>query len=434
MHPALFDDPTGAEAIRQVLVELGRSAAAPDRNWQPFPVARSLGSVTEEPASEKDRLERFEIRVEDAALRDLRERLSRTRFPDQLEGAGWDYGTELGYLRELCAYWRERFDWRERERALNSLPQYRAECRGLRLHFVHARSSHADAFPLLLTHGWPGSCFEFHRLIPLLTHPEEHGGQPRQAFHVVAPSLPGFAWSAAPRTRGFDARCIAEVEADLMNQLGYARYGAQGGDWGALITSWLGALDPHVAGIHLNMVVGGPPAGDPNPEADLDSDERVDLADLARFRREESGYHQIQGTRPQSLAYALQDSPAGLAAWIVEKFRAWSDCNGDVESRFSKDELLTQVMIYWLSGSIASSMRIYYEMRIAGANALPNRVEVPTACAVFPREIYRLPRRWAESRYNVKRWMRMPRGGHFAALEEPTLLCQDLREFFSDLR
>ena len=201
-----------------------------------------------------------------------------------------------------------------------------------------------------------------------------------------------------------------------------------------MITSWLGATDPHVAGIHLNMLFGGPPPGEVNPEANLDADERADLADLARFRRDEVGYQQIQSTRPQSLAYGLSDSPAGLAAWIVEKFRSWSDCGGDVERRFSKDELLTNVMIYWASGCIASSMRIYYEMRAAGAAALPGRVEVPTACAVFPREIYRLPRRWAEARYRIARWTRMPRGGHFAALEEPALLVDDVRASFRELR
>jgi pimeloyl-ACP methyl ester carboxylesterase len=379
-------------------------------------------------------MEHFEIHVDESVLDDLRERLARTRFPGQLDDAGWDYGTELSYLQELCAYWRERFDWRARERALNALPQFRTVIEGLNLHFVHARSPHPGAFPLLLTHGWPGSFFEFNKIVEPLTRPEVHGGRIEDAFHVVAPSLPGYGWSEAPRERGFDARRIAAVEAQLMRELGYARYGAQGGDWGAIVTSWLGATDPHVAAIHLNMVLAGPPPGEAQPEAGLDREELSDLADLARFRRDEVGYQQIQATRPQTLSYGLSDSPAGLAAWIVEKFRSWSDCDGDVEKRFSKDELLTNVMIYWASGSIASSMRLYYEMRAAGADAVPPRVEVPTGCAVFPREIYRAPRRWAEQRYRITRWTRMPRGGHFAALEEPTLLVEDLRTFFREVR
>jgi epoxide hydrolase len=379
-------------------------------------------------------MERFEIRVDESVLEDLRARLSRTRFPDQLEGAAWDYGTELGYMQELCAYWRERFDWRAQERSLNALPQFRSEIEGRSLHFVHARSPHAGAFPLLLTHGWPGSFFEFYKIVAPLTRPEEHGGRAEDAFHVVAPSLPGYGWSEAPRARGFDTRRIAAVEAELMRKLGYARYGAQGGDWGALITSWLGATDPHVAAIHLNMLIGGPPPGEADPSAGLDPQELADLADGARFRRDEVGYQQIQGTKPQTLGYGLLDSPAGLAAWIVEKFRSWSDCGGDVEKSFSKDELLTNVMIYWVTGSIASSVRLYYEARAAGAGALPPRVEVATGCAVFPRELYRVPRRWAELRYNVTRWTRMPRGGHFAALEEPELLVEDLRAFFRDVR
>jgi len=375
----------------------------------------------------------FEIQVAPAVLDDLRERLERTRFPDQLDGVGWTYGTELGYLRELCAYWRDDFDWRVQERALNRFAQYRTEVSGTRLHLIHERSPHPDAFPLLLTHGWPGSIWEFYKVLGPLTRPEEHGGRAEDAFHVVCPSLPGFGWSQAPRTPGFHPRRIAALEAELMARLGYARYGAQGGDWGSIITTWLGADDAeHVAGIHLNMVIGAPPQGfDPDTAS---PEEKQDLADLERFRREETGYQQIQGTRPQSLGYALQDSPAGLCAWIVEKFRSWSDCGGLVESRFSKDELLTNVTLYWVTASITSSLRIYYEMRNAGADALPARVDVPTACAIFPHEISRVPRSWVEPRYRVARFTRMPRGGHFAALEEPELLVEDVRAFFRPLR
>lgn len=378
----------------------------------------------------------FEIAVPDADLRDLRDRLERTRFPDQIPGAGWRYGTELEYLKELCAYWREKYDWREHERRLNALDHFRTEIEGLGLHFVHARSRHAGALPLLITHGWPGSIFEFTKIIPRLTDPEAHGGRAEDAFHVVCPSLPGYAWSDPPREPGWDPRRVARLEAALMTELGYARYGAQGGDWGAIITAWLGALDAsHLAGIHLNMVVAAPPSGAASAVEGVPPEELAWLEQGRRFRDEETGYQQIQGTRPQSLGYGLNDSPAGLAAWIVEKFRAWSDCGGDVERSFSKDELLTNVMIYWTTQSIASSTRIYYEMRHAGAGAVPpDRIEVPTGVAVFPGEIYKAPRKWVEARYDLKHWSVMPRGGHFAALEEPELLAGELREFFRPLR
>ncbi len=381
------------------------------------------------------RAERFQIHVPDAVLQDLQERLSRTRFPDQLVGAGWSYGTELTYLRELCNYWREKFDWDAQEQVLNRFDHFRTQIDGLSIHFVHARSREPDALPLLLLHGWPDSVFGFYKVIGPLTDPVAHGGNREDAFDVICPSLPGYGFSDAPRQAGFDVRSMADLMAKLMAELGVTRYGAQGGDWGAVIASHLGVVDPsHVCGVHLNMAVAGPPQGE-DPAQELSPKELEALADYGHFQTEETGYQAIQGTKPQSLGYGLNDSPAGLAAWIVEKFRSWSDCDGDVERRFTRDELLTNIMIYWVTGSITSSTRLYCESRRAGRfGPLAERVEVPTGCAIFPKEIYRAPRRWAERTYNITRWTEMPRGGHFAALEEPELLVEDIRSFFRSVR
>ncbi|RIL05477.1 MAG: epoxide hydrolase [Proteobacteria bacterium] len=382
-------------------------------------------------------IEPFRIEVSDADLADLRERLARTRFPDQIEGAGWDYGTELSYLQELVAYWRDRYDWRTHEALLNSFPQFTTTVDDHRLHFLHVRSPHADAFPLVVTHGWPGSIFEFHKILGPLTDPTRHDGDARDAFHVVCPSIPGYGFSEAPRTRGWDARKMAEGNAALMAQLGYAKYGAQGGDWGAIISVQNALVDAaHCAAIHLNMVVAFPPGGmTPEALAGVTPEEQKDLADLGAFQANETGYQQIQGTKPQTLGYGLNDSPAGLAAWIVEKFRTWSDCDGDVERRFTKDELLTNVMIYWITRSITSSTRLYYETMKSGRfGPATERVEQPTAGAIFPKELYRAPRAWAEKAFNVQRWTRMPSGGHFAALEEPARLVDDVRAFFRTVR
>jgi microsomal epoxide hydrolase len=380
-------------------------------------------------------VERFEVHVPDMLLRDLRERLARSRFPDQVEGAGWSYGTELTYLRELCNYWRESFDWRAQERILNRFDQFRMQLDGLSVHFVHVRSREPRALPLLLLHGWPDSIFGFSKVIGPLTDPAAHGGNREDAFDIICPSLPGYGFSDAPRQAGFDVRAMAELMAKLMAGLGYSRYGAQGGDWGAVISSHLGIVDPsHVCGIHLNMVVAGPPQGG-DPAEGLSPKELEALADYGHFQREETGYQAIQGTKPQTLGYGLNESPAGLAAWILEKFCTWSDCDGDVERCFTRDELLTNIMIYWVTGSITSSTRLYCESRRSGRfGPLGERVKVPTGCAIFPKEIYRAPRRWAEGTYNVTHWTEMPNGGHFAALEEPDLLVEDIRTFFRSVR
>ena len=380
-------------------------------------------------------VQRFEIEIEDEVLADLAERLRATRFPDQIEGASWDYGTELGYLRELVAYWLTEFDWRQQERRLNRFQQFTTEIDGLRLHFIHQRSKEANAMPLLITHGWPGSVFEFVKIIGPLTDPVAHGGRAEDAFHVISPSMPGYGFSGRPRQRGFDPERIAGIFARLMERLGYERYGAQGGDWGSSVSSWLGRSDAeHVVGIHLNFIWVGPPEGVEDPTAGLTSEELEWLQRRQDWLSNEWGYGQIQGTKPQTLGYALNDSPVGLAAWLIEKFRTWSDSQGDIESRFSKDELLTNVMLYWATQSIASSTRLYYESRHSTSSGADLRVEVPTAYALFPKEVVLSPRSWVEARYNLARWSQMPRGGHFAALEEPQLLVEDIRTFFRDLR
>jgi microsomal epoxide hydrolase len=381
-------------------------------------------------------IERFRIEVPDTVLDDLRERLVRTRLPDQLDGADWAYGTELSYLKELLEYWREKFDWRTQEALLNRFDHFKTTIEDRALHFIHARSKHADALPIVITHGWPGSVFEFYKIIGPLSDPEAYGGRKEDAFHVVCPSMPGYGWSDPPREPGFDVTRVAQGVAALMARLGYTRYGAQGGDWGAIVTSWLGRHDPeHVCGIHLNMVVAGPPKGVENPAEGLAPHELEALQDMGRFQAEETGYQRIQGSKPQTLGYALNDSPAGLAAWIVEKFRTWSDCDGDVERCYSKDELLTNVMIYWITGSITSSTRLYYEtMRSQRFGPMAEKVEVPTAGAIFPKEIIRPPRAWAEHAFDIRRWTRFEAGGHFAALEQPEALIEDVRAFYRDLR
>jgi microsomal epoxide hydrolase len=367
----------------------------------------------------------FEIEVPEAVLADLRERLARTRWPDQIPGTGWEYGTELAYLKELCETWRTSYDWRRHEAALNRWPQFETTIDGQRIHFVHARSKRTDAFPLVITHGWPGSIVEFQKVLPLLTND----------FHVVCPSLPGYGFSGPTSERGWDPERIAKAEVELMRRLGYTRYGAQGGDWGAIVTSWIGKLDPaHCAGIHLNMLIAPPPPADAQPVA-LSAEEQQRLAHSAGFQSEGTGYQAIQGTKPQTLAYGLTDSPAGLAGWIVEKFRAWADCRGDVESVFTRDELLTNLTVYWVTGTINSSTRLYYEMR--KSERMPfagGRIEVPTGVAVFPKELYNAPRAWAERVYNVTHWSVFPAGGHFAAMERPEELAGDLRAFFGTVR
>jgi len=380
-------------------------------------------------------VEPFRIAVSDTVLADLRERLARTRFPDEIPDSGWTYGSNLAYVKELVAYWRDRYDWRRHEAALNAFPQFRARVGDLGIHFIHARGKGPKPFPLVVTHGWPGSVAEFTKILGPLTDPAAHGGDPADAFDVVCPSMPGYGFSDHARTPGMEAEKIAALWAELMRGLGYARFGAQGGDWGAMVSTYLGANHADaVAGIHLNMVIAFPP--DPaNPLDGLSQDEVVDMMPMQHFLQEETGYQRIQGTKPQTLGYALNDSPAGLAAWIVEKFRTWSDCDGDVERRFTKDELLTNVMLYWVPETPTSSARLYYEMIHAGKFPPQGfRVNVPTGCAIFPKELMKPPRAWVDRLYEVARWTRFQSGGHFAAMEEPAALVDDVRAFFRPIR
>ncbi len=377
----------------------------------------------------------FEIAFPEADLEDLAARLARTRMPDQIPGTGWSYGTDYGYLTELLAYWRDKFDWRAAEARLNRLPHFKTHIDDHEIHFVHARSKHEDALPLLISHGWPGTVVEFLKVIDPLIDPEAHGGRAEDAFHVIAPSLPGYGFSEPTKRTGIGPVEIAAMWKQLMARLGYARYGAQGGDWGAIVTTCLGLADPeHLAGIHLNMPFTLPP---PEGPEGLSEAELADLAELAVWNEKEAGYQRIQGTKPQSLGMALNDSPAGLACWITEKFHGWTDCDGQIENVLTKDELLTNIMVYWLTGTITSSTRLYYEVfsnPLAMATLVGKKVEVPTGVARFPREIMRFPRKWVEKSYNVTHWTAFPKGGHFAAMERPEDFVGDVRKFFATVR
>jgi pimeloyl-ACP methyl ester carboxylesterase len=395
--------------------------------------ARALAQSGPASTRGQDAVIPFKIHVADSVLADLKQRLARTRLPGEITGSDWDYGTNLAYLKELVAYWQQKFDWRAAERRLNQFDQFTTTIDGLDIHFIHQRSKNPNAMPIAITHGWPGSIVEFTKIIPLLTDPAAHGGNASDAFHVVAISLPGFGFSGKPVERGYGPERMAGILAKLMARLGYTRYGLQGGDWGSSISRFAAINDAsHVVGLHTNFCLAGPPPGAKDPN------EGVTAAELERTRARqtffdtERGYFLEQSTKPQTIGYALDDSPAGLAAWIVEKFRAWSDVNGNMEQKFTKDELLTNIMLYWVTQSGASSARIYYENQ--RAKPPQGRVQVPTACAVFPKEISIAPRRWVEAQYNVTRWTEMPRGGHFAAMEEPTLLAEDIRAFFGTLR
>jgi pimeloyl-ACP methyl ester carboxylesterase len=375
----------------------------------------------------------FKIEVPEAVLEDLRRRLAQTRWPDQVNDENWTYGTDLSYLKELCEYWKDRYDWRAREAELNRFSQFTTKIDDLNIHFIHVRSREPDALPLIITHGWPGSVVEFLKIIDPLTDPVAHGGEARDAFHVVCPSLPGYGFSGAAVKPGMGPEQIAGIQAELMARLGYDRYGAQGGDWGAMVSTFMGAKDAeHCIGIHLNMVAAGPPDNVEDPFAGLTQQELKWLEENQKFQSEEMGYFHIQSTRPQSIGYGLNDSPSGLAGWIVEKFRIWSDCNGDVESKYTKDELLTNIMLYWVTGTITSSMRLYFEAVRAGLGV--GTSGVPMGGAIFPKDVVKIPRSWAEKQYNLVHWTEMPLGGHFAAMEEPGLLTQDIRRFFRLVR
>jgi pimeloyl-ACP methyl ester carboxylesterase len=383
-----------------------------------------------------DKITPFHIDVADGVLVDLRERLARTRWPDQIPGTGREYGADLATVQDLCDYWLHQFDWRQAEAVLNSWPQFETVIDDTHVHFIHARSRHDNAMPLVLTHGWPGSIAEFLKVLGPLTDPTAFGGEATDAVHVVAPSMPGYGFSGPTNRRGFDIGEVAKTNVALMARLGYERYGAQGGDWGAIATAHMGLIAPEqLFGIHLNMVAVGPP--DPaSPLEGVEPDEMDGVMAMRHFQEQETGYQKIQQTKPQSLSYGMSDSPAGLAGWIVEKFQTWTDNDGDVFSSVTRDELCTNLTIYWVTNTINSSMRLYYETlgKQSSFRTVKGRVEIPVGAALFPKELYRPPLAWAKARFNITHWTKMPHGGHFAALEHPVELVDDIRTFFRTVR
>jgi microsomal epoxide hydrolase len=378
---------------------------------------------------------RFEIAIPQAEIDDLRQRLLQTRWPDEAPYDSWKLGTDLTYLRELVHYWEHIFDWRKQESALNSFRQFKASIDGIEVHFVHEPGEGPAPMPILLAHGWPGSFNDFHKLIPMLTHPTRFGGHAADSFTVVAPSLPGHGFSFSPGQPRFDLQAMSDVLATLMTRvLGYDRFAAHGPDWGAFISTRLAyRYAANLLGIHITLLATPRSA---SPDKPASAEEERYQEQLAHWLREETGYSTIMGTKPQTLAYGLSDSPVGLAAWIVEKFRGWSDCDGDVDRHIGRDVLLTNIMISWLTGSFNASCWPYYARR-HGPPTVPagEKVTVPTGYAEHPREILTPPRSLAERTYgNIQRWTRMPRGGHFPALEAPEALADEIREFFRSLR
>jgi pimeloyl-ACP methyl ester carboxylesterase len=369
----------------------------------------------------------YRIDVPAAVLDDLQERLARTRWPEPETVDDWSQGIPLAYTRELADYWADGYDWRTREAALNRFDQYVTEIDGLDIHFIHQRSPHDDALPLLITHGWPGSVVEFHKVIEPLVNPPS--GRAEDAFHVICPSLPGYGFSGKPTGTGWGVEKIAEVWEQLVGRLGYDRYGAQGGDWGAAVTTQIGRNGGHCVGIHLNMPIAKPVQGD---GAEFTEADQQALAAYVEHRKWGTGYSKQQSTRPQTLGYGLVDSPVGQMAWVVEKFWAWSQCDGHPENVLTKDELLDNVMLYWVTESGASSARLYWES--FNRFVSDGRVELPTGVAAFPKEILRTPRAWCDAAYNITHWTTMPRGGHFAAFEQPELYVDDVRAFFATVR
>jgi pimeloyl-ACP methyl ester carboxylesterase len=384
-----------------------------------------------------DEIAEFRIEIPEANLSDLRRRLEHTRWPERETVEDWSQGVPLAYMQDLCAYWADEYDWRATETRLNTLPQFRTVIDGLGIHFLHVRSPHPDALPLVITHGWPGSIIEFLKVIGPLTDPTSYGGDATDAFHVVCPSLPGYGFSDKPVEPGWGIERIAAAWAVIMRRLGYERYGAQGSDWGTSISASIGQQDPdHVVGIHLT-----PPLAPPDPETfdDLTEDERAALASLEHSAEWDSGYSQEHATRPQTIGYALVDSPAALCAWIIEKFWAWTDCDGDPENVLTRDELLDNLMLYWLPRAGASSARLYWESIkqvnewISGSTI--DTIAVPTGCSIFLKELQRPSRRWAERRFlNIRYWNELDKGGHFAAFEQPDLFVNEVRSCFQLLR
>ena len=374
----------------------------------------------------------FQIDIPETNLDDLRRRLRQTRWPEAETVDDWSQGVPLAYLRDLCDYWQENYNWRACEASLNRFPQFRTQIDGVDIHFLHVPSPQPGALPLVMTHGWPGSVVEFRKVIGPLTDPVAYGGDAADAFHLVCPSLPGYGFSGKPAAPGWGVARIADAWDELMTRLGYVRYGAQGGDWGSGVTAALGLRHAeHVTGIHLNMVTVRP---DPDTMDDLTDREKAALAAFQHYWDVDSGYSKEQSTRPQTVGYGLVDSPAGLCAWILEKFWSWTDCDGDPANVLTRDEMLDNIMLYWLPGTGASSARLYWESFGKGL-AGTGTIGVPVGCSVFPKEIFRASRRWAEKGYpDLRYWGEPPRGGHFAAFEQPDLFVQEVRAAFRAFR
>lgn len=381
-------------------------------------------------------IEPFQIKVPQEILDDLRERLTKTRWPDEVHDADWRYGANLDYMKELAEYWLNKFDWRAQERWINSFANHQTTIDDLHIHFVYERGKGPNPIPLLITHGWPSSFVEMLKLIPLLTDPANHGGEASDSFDIIVPSVPGFGFSDRPLESGMTRWRVGELWAKLMDVLGYQRFGLQANDIGAVISSWLSLDFPErIIGFQTMMPTFPPPAFGEN-EPPLSEAEKNFKAVVNAWDKDEGGYNALQATRPQTLAYGLNDSPAGLMAWIVEKWRSWTDPDGNIEDYFSKDELLANVMIYWATETANSSNRSYYERahdtRTLGQN---ERISVPTGVALSREAVQHAPREWAERRYSdIRRWTEFSSGGHFLALEDPELLATEIREFFRQFR
>jgi epoxide hydrolase len=369
----------------------------------------------------------FQLHVPDSVIEDLNRRLADTKWPDQLPGTDWEYGADIKQVRDLAVYWQKRYDWRAHEAWINQFDQFTTEIDGQQIHFIHQRSPRPDAIPLMLIHGWPGSIVEFLGLVQPLTQPKEPN---MPAFHVVIPSLPGFGPSGPTTARGWGPRRMAKALVVLMDRLGYARYGIQGGDWGSTIAQDMARESPsRVIGLHLNLLFAAPP----NREAIAEMSE-PERKRFSWFQREESSFFNLQASEPQTVAYALTDSPVGWLAWMIDKFQVLTDNDGDFLTAIDRDTFLTNVTLYWVTGTVGSAMRIYRENRLSGKESAPPRLETPLAYADFPKEVYATPLSWIKQTYNVVQYTKMPRGGHFASLEQPDLLVTDVRKFFATLR
>ena len=416
---------TSRRRLLKIMAEAAALLAA-----SPIICARTADALLQ-PATEA--LTPFRVRVPQAALDDLKRRLAGVRWPERETVTDWSQGVPLGKAQALIAYWRDRYDWRRFEAQLNAYPQFRTRVDGLGIHFLHVQSRHENALPLLITHGWPGSIVEFMKIIGPLTDPTRYGGTAEDAFHLVIPCLPGFGFSDKPAENGWDAVRIAKAWGALMQRLGYSKWVAQGGDWGSAVTHALGHLRPiGLVAAHVNWPLVFPKQLPANPS----SDEKLAMDAAAAFNSDQSGYFKEQSTRPQTVAYGLADSPSGQALWIYEKFQAWTDNKGTVESVLSPDEMLDDITLYWLTNTAASAARIYWQNSQASSGAYSGlRIELPMAATIFPHEIYRAPRSWAEALWpNLIYWAEVDKGGHFAAFEQPALFSEELRKAFKSIR